>query len=59
MATLIKHKQTALQKFDGNAMQIKDWIIEQPFYSRLNRLKKSNPEAFFYWYRVYELERGS
>lgn len=28
--------------------QIKDWIIEQPFYTRLNKLKKTNPEAFFY-----------
>jgi len=24
--------------------------------TKLNRLKKSNPEAFFYWYKIYELE---
>ena len=35
--------------------QIKDWIIEQPFYTRLNKLKKSNPEAFFYWFKTYKL----
>lgn len=35
--------------------QIADWIIHQPFYTRLNKLKKTNPEAFYYWYRTYEL----
>ena len=30
--------------------QIKDWSIENPNYNRLNKLKKSNPEAFYYWY---------
>jgi len=23
--------------------------------TKLNKLKKSNPEAFFYWYKIYEL----
>ncbi len=37
--------------------QITDWIIEQPFYTKLNKLKKTNPEAFFYWHKIYELEK--
>ena len=40
-------------------MQAKDWIIEQPFNTRLNKLKKSNTEAFFYWYKIYELENST
>lgn len=35
--------------------EIAEWIIEQPFETRLNRLKKSNPEAFYYWYKTYKL----
>jgi len=27
----------------------------EPMNPRLNRLKKSNPEAFFYWYRIATL----
>ncbi|MCH8317505.1 MAG: hypothetical protein IIA88_03270 [Bacteroidetes bacterium] len=27
-------------------------LIEQPFNTKLNKLKKSNPEAFFYWYQA-------
>lgn len=30
--------------------EIADWMIETPDYSKLNRLKKTNPEALFYWY---------
>jgi hypothetical protein len=37
--------------------QIKDWDIQPPFNTRLNKLKKSNPEAFFYWYKTYELSK--
>lgn len=33
-----------------NALQIKDWAIENQEYNKLNKLKKSNPEAFYYWY---------
>lgn len=36
-------------------LEVAKWTIEQPFETRLNKLRKSNPEAFFYWYRAYEL----
>jgi len=36
---------------------MKDWVIDKPFWPRINRLKKSNPEAFFYWYKIFELNR--
>ena len=55
LATAIKYDYNEIQKF-SNAQEVKDWIIEQPFETRLNKLKKSNPEAFFYWYMIYELE---
>ncbi|MCA1763247.1 MAG: nucleotidyl transferase AbiEii/AbiGii toxin family protein [Cryomorphaceae bacterium] len=38
-----------------NPMEVAEWVIEQPFETRLNKLKKSNPEAFFYWYCTYKL----
>lgn len=38
-----------------NPKEIAEWNIEQPFETRLNKLKKSNPEAFFYWYQTIEL----
>jgi hypothetical protein len=32
-----------------NPLKIKDWLIEDPEYNKLNKLKKNNPEAFYYW----------
>lgn len=44
----------SIEKFKS-AIQIKDWSITNPDYNKLNKLKKSNPEAFFYWYKTIEL----
>lgn len=38
-----------------NPKEIAEWNIVQPFETKLNKLKKSNPEAFFYWYQTIEL----
>lgn len=54
IAALIKSEKTIIEKFTNPAI-MKDWKIREPFWPRLNRLKKSNPEAFFYWYKISEL----
>ncbi len=54
LVKLIELKKNKFERFE-NALQIMDWVIEQPFVTRLNRLKKSNPQAFFYWYKIYQL----
>ncbi|MDT0294887.1 nucleotidyl transferase AbiEii/AbiGii toxin family protein [Mesonia ostreae] len=36
----------------ANPLVVKDWLIENPQFNKLNKLKKSNPEAFFYWYKT-------
>jgi predicted nucleotidyltransferase component of viral defense system len=54
LATLIEQDATDIEKF-SNPSQMKDWVIEQPMSTKLNKLKKSNPEAFFYWYRIFEM----
>ena len=40
-----------------NPMDVADWILEQPLETRLNKLKKSNPEAFFYWFESLQLKQ--
>lgn len=35
-----------------NPLEIKDWSIEDTQYNKLNKLKKNNPEAFYYWYKA-------
>lgn len=36
-----------------NPLEIKDWIIEDPQYNKLNKLKKNNPEAFYYGFKSF------
>ena len=36
-----------------NPLEIKDWMIEDSQYNKLNKLKKNNPEAFYYWYKIF------
>lgn len=58
-AYLAKLIETGMEEFVRfeNAGQIIDWQIEASLDTRLNKLKKSNPEAFFYWYQIYLLSR--
>ncbi len=54
LAKLIETGGKSFVHFD-NAEQVSNWTIEAPLDTRLNKLKKTNPEAFFYWYQVYLL----
>ena len=54
LTTVLKTKKGVIEKY-GDPKIMKDWSIGEPFWPKLNRLKKSNPEAFFYWYKIFEL----
>lgn len=56
LSTLIHFNAKTIAKFE-NPLQLKDWQIDEPLNNKLNKLKKSNPEAFFYWYKIYELKK--
>jgi len=56
LATLIRYNANSLDKFD-KLQQLKDLAISEPFNTKQNKLKKSNPEAFFYCYKIYELKK--
>jgi len=57
LATILKLDADSFERFDSS-VNMKDWLIEQPFNTRVNKLKKSNPEAFFYWYKMYEMSKN-
>ncbi len=56
LAKLIETGEKNFVRFE-NAEQVIHWKIEASLDARLNKLKKTNPEAFFYWYQVYLLIR--
>lgn len=46
-------------KLYGNKNDIENLNIENPNYNFLNRFKKTNKEAFYYWYKVVEFSNMS
>ena len=54
IANAIRYNKDKIEIFN-NPLQMKEWSIVDPLWPRLNRLKKSNPEAFFYWYKIHEI----
>jgi hypothetical protein len=56
LSKAIQYKIEAFETY-SNPAQVTDFVIDQSFNSKLNKLKKSNPEAFFYWYQVSLLEK--
>lgn len=56
LAISIKKNAENIERYT-NPLEIKDWVIGEPMNTKLNRLKKSNPEAFFYWYKIFKVCR--
>lgn len=53
IARQIERSKTEIERFD-RAIDMRDWTIEDHFYSGLNKLKKHNLEAFYYWYKTLQ-----
>ena len=58
LSTLITNNLTEVEHFNKNNVKgLQHAIIENPLPTKLNKLKKSNIEAFFYWNKVYEIQK--
>ena len=55
LITLIENNITKIEKY-SDPLQMKNWQISKPMNNKLNKLKKSNPEVFFYWFKIYEIK---
>ena len=40
-------------------LDMKDWIITEPMNTKLNKVKKTDPEAFYYLYQMSEIVKYS
>lgn len=53
LTRLIDNQQPTIARFDP-ALNLADLAIHNLAYNRLNKVKKTSPEAFFYFYRACE-----
>jgi hypothetical protein len=54
IASAIKHNIQHFSHF-SKSIDMKNWIITEPMNTKLNKMKKTDPEAFFYLYQVSEM----
>jgi hypothetical protein len=56
IASLIKYGQTEIKRFDANRLsEIRTWQMTEPLNTKLNKIKKTDVEAFFYLYQTLEM----
>lgn len=55
MVTLIEKGVDTIERYPNNPLSVKDLSIDSPDMNRLNKLKKTFPEAFWYWYHTVQL----
>jgi len=48
---ILSENEIKIERFK-NPLEIKDWLIEGQQYNKINKLKKNNPEAFYYWFKA-------
>ena len=54
LATLIEHDASVIERYSGNPSELKDKVL--PSVSKeLAKLRRGNPEAYFYWIKISEL----
>ncbi len=42
-------------RYDGDVQRVQSLAVESPLSTKLNKLKKTNPEAFFYWSQTSQI----
>ncbi|MCK4531108.1 MAG: hypothetical protein KAU44_08000, partial [Candidatus Marinimicrobia bacterium] len=47
----IKNGSKNLEKY-SSPDELKDWSIDDPAFGKIQRLKRTNPEAYYYWYKI-------
>jgi len=57
IAAVIKFEIRNFNRFNKD-LNMKNWIITEPMNTKLNKIKKTNPEAFYYLYQMSEIMKN-
>ena len=58
LATAIEYGQNDIDKYLGEAYQLKDLKIFPVLSKELAKLRRGNPEAYYYWCKISEILQG-
>ncbi|NDV84204.1 nucleotidyl transferase AbiEii/AbiGii toxin family protein [Bacteroides sp. 51] len=60
IATLIKYGKTEIKRYSPDILpELIGWQITEPMNTKLNKIKKSDRDAFFYLYQIYDIMQNS
>ena len=54
LSRILVAERYSVQRYSGPG-SVEKFIIDNPNYNKLNKLRKSFPEAFFYWHHALSL----
>jgi hypothetical protein len=54
LAALLLMREGSIRRF-GMEQELASWMVLNPDYNKLNKVKKTSPESFFYYFRALEL----
>ena len=55
LATVIQYGHDRLEKYSGNAADVKDMTISPVISKEVAKIRRGNPEAFYYWSKISEM----
>jgi hypothetical protein len=55
LATVIQYGHDRLEKYSGNAADVKDMTISPVINKEVAKIRRGNPEAFYYWSKISEM----
>ena len=58
LATAIQYGLNDVEKYQGNVSQLKDLKIYPVLDKELAKLRRGNPEAYYYWCKISEILQG-
>jgi len=56
LTQVLKHQETTVKRFT-NSREVQNLMITDPAFNKLNKIKKTDPEAFFYLFHAIEMLR--
>jgi hypothetical protein len=57
LSNLIKNNKQKIERF-GDEKSVIPLTIETPHNTKLNKLKKTNPDAFWYWWKATNINHN-
>jgi len=58
LGVLIKYRVAEIKRFNPTE-NMKEWTIQEPMNTKLNKIKKTNPEAFYYLYQIWKITQNT